>query len=110
VKIFFLYKRGLTSGSARCGIHSVVRLQEAVCQVVILKVISFDNGRDVAPAVGGRFLSLQRPGMNIRSYHVRFVLMVTGFTVSAIISHCSCVVYRIGFRRIVKVKGKAIPL
>jgi len=79
-----------------------------VCQVVILKVISFDDVRDVAQAVGGRFLSLQRPGMNIRSYRVRFVSMVTGFTVSTIIFLCSCVVYRIGVRRIVK--GKAIPI
>jgi hypothetical protein len=72
-----------------------------VCQVVILKVISFDDGRDVAQAVGGRFVSLQRPGMNIRSDRVRFVLMVTGFTVNTIIFHCSRVVCRIGVRPIV---------
>ena len=78
-----------------------VRLQTTVCQVVILKVISFDDGLDGAQTVGGRFLSLQRPGMNIRSYYVRFVLMVTGFTVSTIIFHCSCVVCRIGVGLIV---------
>jgi hypothetical protein len=90
---------GITVGSARIGIHSVVWLPAAVCQVVILKVISFDDGKDGAQAFGARFLSLQRPGMNIRSYRVRFVLVVTGITVRTVIFHCSCVVRRIGVGR-----------
>jgi hypothetical protein len=78
-----------------------------VCQV-ILKVISFDDGLDGAQAVGVRFLSLQRAGMNTRSYHVRFILMVTGFTVSTIIFHCSCVVCRIGVGLIVSMNKRYI--
>jgi len=84
---------GINVGSARSGIYSVVRLQAAVCQFVILKVISFDRGLDVAQAVDGRFLSQQRP------YRVTFVLVITGFTVSRIIFHFSCVVCRIGVGR-----------
>jgi hypothetical protein len=93
---------GINVGSARSGIHSVVRLQAAVCQVVILKVISFNDGRDGSQAADGRFLSLQRPGVNISPYRVTFVLMVTGFTVSTIIFQCSCVVCRICVGRVVK--------
>jgi hypothetical protein len=79
-----------------------------VCQVVILKIIPFDDDRDGAQAVRGRFLSLQRPGMNIRSYHVRFVLVVTGFTVSTAIFRCSCVVCRIGVGRNVSMNKRYI--
>ena len=79
-----------------------------MCQIVILKVISFDCVLDVARAVDGRFLSQQRPGMDIRPYRVTFVLMVTGFTVSRIIFRCSCVVRRIGVGRNVSMNKRYI--
>jgi hypothetical protein len=79
-----------------------------VCQVVILKVISFDCVLDVARAVDGRFLSQQRPGMDIRPYRVTFVLMVTGFTVSRIIFRCSCVVCGIGVGRNISMNKRYI--
>jgi hypothetical protein len=79
-----------------------------VRQVVIFKVISFDDGLDGTQAVGGRFLSLQRPGMNIRSCRVGFVFIVTGFTASTIISRFSCVIRRIGVGRNVSMDKRYI--
>ena len=79
-----------------------------MCQVVILKVISFDCGLDVAQAVDGRFLSQQSPGMNIRPHRVTFVLMATDFTVSRLVFHCSCVVCRIGDGRNVSMNKRYI--
>lgn len=40
-------------------IHSFLRLLEAMCHVVILKVIPSDDGRVRVQAVGGRFLSAE---------------------------------------------------
>ena len=99
---------GINVGSARSGIHSCVRLQAAVCQVVILKMISSDYGLDVAQAFPGRFPSLQRSGMNIRPYLVRFVLLVTSFNVSTVTFHSSCVVCSIGVGRNVSMNKRYI--